>query len=216
MFGDGFVPVMVDCDYCGESFGDEDAYLDHLGSVHCDELGRIDRRRVEAASDGEDPVGTGTILLVAGVVVAIAAVGGAALLAGGAGGSGSGGGSDGGVTQPTALGSVHYHGTMEVVIDGRRIDFSRDRYQLRADAFHYEAGDGSQWHVHARQVTLRFALGTLGIQVNETGVTVGETTYRDGTDGTSVTLTVNGESVTPADYVLQEGDHVRLVVESGS
>jgi hypothetical protein len=201
---------MVDCDYCGESFPDEDAYLEHLGSVHRGELGRIDRRRVESA-EGEDdqPIGTGTILLAVGAIVAVAAVGGAALLAGG-----SGGGSSGAGGEPTNLGSVHYHGTMEVVIDGDRIDFSRSRYQLQDNAFHYEAGDGSQWHVHARSVTLGYALGTLGFDVNATSVTVGGTTYRDGQDGTSVTATVNGESVTPDDYVLQEGDHVRVVVET--
>ena len=37
---------MPDCDYCEESFADEDAYLDHLADVHEGELGAIDRRRV--------------------------------------------------------------------------------------------------------------------------------------------------------------------------
>ena len=38
---------MTECDYCGESFDSEDAYLNHLQAEHRDELGRIDQKRVE-------------------------------------------------------------------------------------------------------------------------------------------------------------------------
>lgn len=48
---------MPDCDYCGESFADEDAYLAHLGAEHAGELGPIDRRRVAASGGAGDDEG---------------------------------------------------------------------------------------------------------------------------------------------------------------
>lgn len=76
-------PVMPDCDYCGESFADEDAYLDHLGAEHYAELGSIDKRRVDDhAKADDDGLSVGVI---AGVVVGVAilAAGGYLLFAGG-------------------------------------------------------------------------------------------------------------------------------------
>jgi len=63
---------MVDCEYCGESFDGDDAYLDHLADAHDGELGAIDRRRVKKHTGGEAsnslPVGP----IVIGVVVVVA------------------------------------------------------------------------------------------------------------------------------------------------
>jgi hypothetical protein len=62
---------MPDCEYCGRTFDDEEAHLDHLAEVHADELGAIDRRRVEKRG-GEDADGldwTLPALLAAGVVI---------------------------------------------------------------------------------------------------------------------------------------------------
>jgi len=63
---------MVDCEYCGESFDGDDAYLDHPAEVHDGELGAIDRRRVKKHTGGEAsnslPVGP----IVIGIVVVFA------------------------------------------------------------------------------------------------------------------------------------------------
>lgn len=62
---------MPDCDYCGESFGDEGAYLDHLAAVHEGELGSIDERRVaERDADAGGSVPLGPAVLVALLVAA--------------------------------------------------------------------------------------------------------------------------------------------------
>lgn len=75
---------MPDCDYCGETFDDEDAHLDHLAAEHDGELKRIDQRRVEGRDTGGDGVSTTTI--VGGLaVVAVAALAGVVLLGGGGG-----------------------------------------------------------------------------------------------------------------------------------
>ena len=62
---------MVECDYCGESFDDEDAYLDHLAASHEGELGAIDQRRVDSrGSDDGDGIPLGMVIV--GVVVVLA------------------------------------------------------------------------------------------------------------------------------------------------
>lgn len=198
---------MPKCDYCGETFASDDAHDEHLLATHRDELGRIDRRRLDVADDGDDEgVSVGIIMLAAVMALGVAAVGAAMYL------TSDGGGADG----PTNVGGAHYHGTIDVVIDNETVDFSQPEYQYRntgEDAFHFEGGDGSQWHGHANGVTLAYAMDSLGIQVNATSVTYEGTTYADADADTTVTITVNGEPVTPSEYVLQEGDHVRIVVE---
>lgn len=201
---------MPKCDYCGETFDDDDARDEHLLATHRDELGRIDRRRLDLAGDGDDDEGASAGIVMLGAVMALAliAVGAAMYLTSGS----DGGGADG----PTNVGGVHYHGTIDVVVDNETVDFSQPKYQYSntgEDAFHFEGGDGSRWHGHANGVTLAYAMESLGIPVNATSVTYEGTTYRDGDADTDVSITVNGEPVTPSEYVLQEGDHVRIVVE---
>lgn len=70
---------MTDCDYCGDSFDGEDAYLDHLADAHEGKLGPIDRRRVQnRGGDGDgEPF---PIRVVAGGLVVVLAVAGAAFV----------------------------------------------------------------------------------------------------------------------------------------
>jgi sulfur carrier protein ThiS len=210
---------MPDCDYCGESFGDEDASLEHLRAEHYDELGSIDKRRVDAQTgagdDGGVPVGP---LAVGGIVLAAAAIVGYVVFV--AGGSGGDGATVNGIevaqtpTGPAYESDVHDHGTINMTVAGERVDFSQRQYQLQSDPFHFENGDGERWHVHAPGVTLEYGMATLGIDVSESTVTFDGTTYSDGDSGTDVVVEVNGDSVTPSDYVLQDGDHVRIVVRT--
>jgi hypothetical protein len=195
---------MEECDYCGESFEGEKAYVKHLRTEHVDELGPIDRRRVGADDEGGSdlPVGPLALALVIGATVAIVAY--VTFFAGG-------GGTASGSVGPA--GSAHYHGSMDVVVLGERVDFSRSEYQLRDDRFHFEAGDGTQWHAHATGVTLDYAMESLGFDVTRTSFTYQGTTYRDSSEEYTVRVTVNGDRVNPGEYVLQEGDRVRVVVE---
>lgn len=221
---------MPECDYCEASFGDDDAYLDHLAADHEGELSRIDRRRVgdREGEGGGIPVGpaalVGLLVFTAAVVVYVTFIMG--------GGTGNAGPSTtiNGIQvaeSPTRVGSTHFHGTIDVTIDGRQLDFSRPEFQRAAeyDAFHFEGGQGGVWHGHARHVTLEYAMATLGIDVGERAVTFQGTTYRDGDSGTNVTVAVDGESVDPESYVLGGatdpanaggGDHVRIVVSTNA
>ena len=192
---------MPECDYCGATHESETAHLEHLETEHYDELGPIDKRRVDG--DGDDggfptgPVAIGVVLLAAtgivGYVVFVA------------------GGSSGGIGQ---AGSAHYHGGIEVTITGDTVDFSQPQYQNPQEnrRFHFEGGDGTRWHAHATGVTFQYAMNALGFDVELGPKTlVAGDTYTDG-EGYEVVFEVNGNEVTDLNYVLKEGDHVRIVV----
>ena len=201
---------MHDCSYCDSSFSDGDEYLDHLATEHGDQLGAIDRRRVENHTDSSDSqlIDSRIVPLVVVFVLVIGFMVVAFVIPAATGGGGSAPPSG----EPTAVGSVHYHGSMTVEIDGRQLDFSRSRYQLRDNAFHFEGGRGHQWHVHAQGVTLQYALETLGISVSESQVVFEGRTYDDAVSGTSVAILVDGTAVDPATYVLDRGDSVRISI----
>ena len=199
---------MAECEHCGASFDDEEAYVRHLRDEHADDLGPIESRRVAELESG----GGGRDAVVYGVGLGALALGGllAYLLffSGGAGTTGTNGGGG-----PTDVGSVHYHGGINVTIGGQQLDFSRQRFQLQDNAFHFERGNGERWHVHAKHVTLAYAMQTLGIDVTNGTVAYDGTTYGDDPNE-SVAVTVNGEPVTPSEYVLQQGDRVRIAANA--
>jgi hypothetical protein len=210
---------MHDCPHCSESFEDEAGSLEHLRDAHPDEFGSVDRRRLDQLR-GDDGGGvSSTALLLGGLAVAV--VGIVLFVTFGLGGSSADEGVDAART-PSNVGAVHSHGTMEMVVLGERVDFSQERYQLQANAFHFEDGEGRVWHGHAQGVTLEWAMASLGIEVTENSITFEGTTYRDSDPEYDVSVTVNGEPVNPSTYVLQgpsdaaaagsQGDHVRLVV----
>jgi hypothetical protein len=217
---------MPECDYCGDSFEGDHAYLEHLRAEHEGELGSIDRRRIEEELETTDSDGFPTGPVVLGIVLAVAiAIVGYVIFVHGAGSGGeSGAVNDISVAQlpgqPTE--SAHGHGLVNVTIDGQELDFSQSRFQRPREyaAFHFEGGDGRVWHKHAPGVTLEYAMATLGIDVSEDSVTFDGTTYRDSDAGTNVTVTVNGEAVDPEQYELsgasdqnpQQGDFVRIFV----
>lgn len=204
---------MPDCDHCGESFADEDALLSHLGAAHYDDLGRIDKRRVDqyrGDDAGRDlaPFALGGVVLIAAALVAYV------LFFSGGGSSYEVNGYEVAQTPTGAPGQgTHEHGPIVMVVKGEQVDFSRPRYQRQAIPFHFEGGDGSTWHTHAPGVTLEYAMATLGIGVSDDSVTVKGTTYTDG-ENAQVTVSVNGNDINPATYVLRDGDSVRIVVKS--
>jgi len=197
------------CDHCGATFDDTDTYLRHLGDEHADDLGPIEQRRVTGNEADEG----NSVVAYAAAIGALALAGAVAyvLFFSGGGTAGPGGANVAEAdTRPHSVGAEHYHGTIDVTIGGQTLDFSRQRFQLQADPFHFENGDGERWHVHARDVTLAYAMGTLGVDVTDEEVAYDGTTYGDDS-GETVRVLVNDESVDPASYVLQEGDHVRIV-----
>lgn len=199
-----------DCDHCGASFDEEVAYLEHLRDEHGDELGAIERRRVDALAEDDGGPSTATYGIGLGVLALVGLLAYVLFFSGGGATDTAGPGEGDG---PRNHGSVHYHGTITATIGGEQLDFGRQRFQLQDDAFHFENGEGERWHGHAENVTLSYAMGTLAINVTEDTVTYDGTTYGDDPNET-VVVTVNGESVTPGEYVLQEGDAIRIVANA--
>lgn len=208
---------MPECDYCGTTFDSEDAELAHLREEHRDELGPIDRRRVEGTESGFD-IPTGPLALGLVLIVAAAVVGYIVLF--------PGGGSGDQPYQSGTLGTVHYHGTINVTIDGQELDFSRPEFQRpqSSPAFHFESGT-EEWHVHARGVTVQYALSTIDIDVTADSVTYDGTTYRDDSPDWEVIIQVDGQPIDPATYTIDsgvsaaaaargEGPHIHVVVRA--
>ena len=192
---------MPECDYCGESFGDEDAYLGHLADEHEGDLSPIDQRRVgDHVGGSDDGIDSSTIGLAGLAVVMVLAVALTGYLVLG------GGSAD---DQPSQVGSVHEHGQITITIEGESLDLLAPEFKLADDAFHTEGterirGDTYLWHKHAQDVTLQYALGTFGIDVNDAGteLTYDGTTYDADDPGTTIEITVDGESVAPGDVEL--------------
>ncbi|MFP4591212.1 MAG: hypothetical protein ACLFMX_04805 [Halobacteriales archaeon] len=215
---------MERCDYCGRSFEAEGAYLDHLESNHGDDLGPIDRRRIEARRGGSG--GRSLVVPLAIAAIAIACLG---LLAGVYvvfGGSSDPTPSVDAEREPTNLGDVHIHGTFEGEIAGDPLDVANDQRLIDQDQYFHFHGGSDLWHVHGEDVTLEYALATLGIELEDGGdrLTFDGETYDDTDAETNVSVTVDGEAVDPATYVLQgvgpedqaadgAGDDIQVVVE---
>lgn len=205
---------MPDCEYCSRSFDDEDAYLRHLRSDHESELGAIDQRRVATLESDEGGLPTGPLVLGLILLASVAVVGYVVLFASGSDAA----------SEPHSHGSVHKHGTMAVTIAGEQLDLTSDRYAHSDRGFHFHDGQQNPlWHIHAQDVTLQYALATLGIEVNDAGTVLRHdgNTYRDDDPNTEVIIEVDGESVEPASYTIEGvrseepdagGDHVRVVV----
>lgn len=217
---------MPDCDYCSDSFGEEDEYLTHLKTEHEGELSRIDQKRVDGVQVADDDgfeinVGIAVIIgvfLLTGIAVALTL-----WPAGGDAADGPQYGED-----------VHEHGTMDVVIAGEQLDLSGDRQFVRPNepGFHFHGDEQNLygehvWHLHAGDVSLQYALDTLGIEVNDDGteLTYNGTTYDASDPGTDIAITVDGDPVAPAEHLLSgvgpereaaagAGDDVRVVVET--
>jgi hypothetical protein len=224
---------MPDCEYCEASFPDEQSYLEHLGADHYDDLGRIDRRRVDdATGGGDDGASNLTLYAIAGVgVLSLVALVGYLLVTGVLGddelgeqgaapnppGFELGPPGEDEVYQPYEIGTTHYHGEITVEVDGERIDFRQPRFQhpRSSPAFHFEAGQ-AQWHGHAEGVTLEYALEATAFGITDKKFYFNGTHYDASEEGVTVSYEVNGESVDPETYVLQPDDEIRVVARSES
>lgn len=201
------------CDYCGAEFPDEEAYSRHLAAEHDEELGPIDRRLVaEMEPDGQKAASRPSRRLVAVAVVLAVGLAVAALWPSGSG-----------MATPYDHGEVHYHGTLEVVVDGEQLDLTRSEYVQQDPYVYFIAEDGPIWHAHARGITVEYLAYTLGIDLSADGdeATVDGSTYHNDRAGETVQVTVDGEAVSPRDHELEgvrdparasDGDRVRIVV----
>lgn len=209
-----------ECTYCGETVPD-DAYVDHLRGTHRDELSVIDRRRVGEAHDSSDG-GSNTVLYAGvGAVLTVFVVGYVVLF------FGLGSESTLAAVQPDSQSQIHEHGTIFVEHDGETVTFDDSQYLERDGCFHFHGTEDPElWHAHCEDVTIEYALATLGMEVTEDSLVVDGEEYHEDDPDTTVSVTVNGDPVDPEEHVLEgvdsvddaqddSGDAVRIVAERG-
>ncbi|MDY6777475.1 MAG: hypothetical protein SVU32_02320, partial [Candidatus Nanohaloarchaea archaeon] len=101
------------------------------------------------------------------------------------------------------------HLYFKVVIQGERVNFSKDRYQLQARKVHLEGGNGEIVHVHADDVTLDFFLQTLGMRRNASCLSVDGVYCTNATHELRVYIGGN-VSASPGDHELEQGENILL------
>lgn len=204
---------MPECNHCDDEFNSEKKLAKHYKKQHEEDLSRIEQKLVEKHSFASDfNLGdyAGAFAIGFIILVAIAAIAWGFLFSGGGDSSSS---AQDAKIEPTAVGSVHHHGNMEVVVGPSTVDFSQSKYQLQDRAFHFERGNGETWHAHAQGVSLEYALETLGFKdVTQNSVTFNGQTYAE-SDGDTVEFIVNNRKVNPREYTLQDGDEIRVLLK---
>lgn len=214
------------CDHCDREFGSEKERIQHVLGEHNDDINSHTKdqlkRELNSMDTGDEEssfsVQEYTKPLI-GILAVLAVVGGAyasGVLSFSAGSGSATTDADGDVT-PGAPGSAHHHAQFDVVIDGQEIDFSQPRYQVGQTQnryIHFEAGDGQTIHKHATDVTISFALESLGMALEDSCLTLdtGEE-YCD--DGGNLTVEANDNAVNASRYVIQDGDVIEVAFSSG-
>lgn len=205
------------CTYCGDPVPDD--YETHLRRAHADELTAIDERRVGARSDGSKRRNLALYASV-GAILIVFALGYSLVFLG------TGADSSSALVQPDTTAQIHEHGQITVQYDDTAVEFTEPRYLEADGCFHFHASDDAQvWHVHCEDVTIEYALETLGVAVTADTFTIDGQTFAEA-DGDDVSVTVDGDEVDPREYVLEgvesveaatdgAGDTVEIVVESG-
>lgn len=202
------------CEYCEETFYGERPYFKHLKNNHYEELGSIDKRRVD-----EQTTPTTTALTILKENIAVVVLGVLFIVAGLTmyysimGSTSSEPTVSEGIQTPGASGTVHEHAQMDVVVDGDSINFALPEYQFKSEKVHFESGNGEKLHLHAEGVTIAYTLETLGFTVTDNGDTIefDGTTY-SAADGDTVTYEVDGESVDPYTYELQPNEQIEITI----
>ena len=115
-------------------------------------------------------------------------------------------------------------GELGVVVDGEPIDLSADRFQAEhaeneSIAFHLHEDD-DYWYMEGEEpVTFAEGIDLLPHFAYERRddahvVTIDDTEYDGGESGTELTFLVDGDAVDPTDYVVSDGDELRLEIET--
>lgn len=109
----------------------------------------------------------------------------------------------------------HTHGQLQVTVEGEEVDFGLEKYQHNDDHFHFHDGETEQWHGHSHDVTLEYAISAFAdVNASDDSFTYEGSTYEADDPETTIRYEVNGESVTPSDYYIKDGDEISVVVET--
>jgi len=111
----------------------------------------------------------------------------------------------------------HTHVDFKVYVDDKPLDFSGMMYQVRSQEVHVEDNIGDVVHVHKKGITLGYFLGTLGLDMNDTCITVPVQGTFCNEQGNNVSFYVNGQEKHDfKNYVMQGYDKILLSYGNGS
>ena len=110
------------------------------------------------------------------------------------------------------LGSEHVHAAFAVKINGEKLDFSQEKYQVKSQYIHVENNDGNTLHRHATGVPVGEFFANLGMNVTDSCFTLENKTSYCSNGNSNLEFYVNGNKTNSiANYILNEDDRILIV-----
>ena len=110
------------------------------------------------------------------------------------------------------LGSEHVHAAFAVKINGEKLDFSQEKYQVKSKYIHVENNDGNTLHRHATGVPVGEFFASLGMNVTDSCFTLENRTSYCSDKSSNLEFYINGnktDSIT--NYVIKDDDRILIV-----
>jgi hypothetical protein len=112
------------------------------------------------------------------------------------------------------LGSAHVHAAFAVKLNGTKLDFSDNKYQVKSRFMHVENGDGNTLHRHATGVPVAEFFKSIKMNVTDSCFTNDNGTKYCSNGKENLEFYVNGNKTKSiADYVFNDDD--RILIEYG-
>ena len=112
------------------------------------------------------------------------------------------------------LGSAHVHAAFAVKLNGTKLDFSDNKYQVKSRFMHVENGDGNTLHRHATGVPVAEFFKSIKMNVTDSCFTNDNGTKYCSNGKQNLEFYVNGNKTKSiADYVFNDDD--RILIEYG-
>jgi len=110
------------------------------------------------------------------------------------------------------LGSAHVHAAFAVKINGTKLDFSDNKYQVKSRFMHVENGDGDTLHRHATGVPVAEFFKSIKMNVTDSCFTNDNGTKYCSNGKQNLEFYVNGNKTKSiADYVFNDDDRILIV-----
>ena len=110
------------------------------------------------------------------------------------------------------LGSAHVHAAFAVKLNGTKLDFSDNKYQVKSRFMHVENGDGNTLHRHATGVPVAEFFKSIKMNVTDSCFTNDNRTKYCSNGKENLEFYVNGNKTKSiADYVFNDDDRILIV-----
>ena len=110
------------------------------------------------------------------------------------------------------LGSAHVHAAFAVKLNGTKLDFSDNKYQVKSRFMHVENGDGNTLHRHATGVPVAEFFKSIKMNVTDSCFTNDNGTKYCNNGKENLEFYVNGNKTKSiADYVFNDDDRILIV-----